>query len=45
MPKAQNIQTYVLAKGSDGRKVVHGHNVVVNAEAAKHGPVNASPRR
>ena len=44
MPEAQNIQTYVLAKGADGWRVVHGHNVVVNAEATKHDPANA-PRQ
>jgi hypothetical protein len=30
----------VLAKGLDGWKIVHGHNVQVDAEAAKHDPVN-----
>jgi uncharacterized protein (TIGR02246 family) len=41
MPKAQNRQTYVLTKAADGWKVAHFHNVVVNAEAVKHDPVNA----
>jgi uncharacterized protein (TIGR02246 family) len=39
-PKAQNRCTHVLAKGPDGWKIVHGHNVQVDAEAAKHDPVN-----
>ncbi len=39
-PKAQNRCTHVLAKGLDGWKIVHGHNVQVDAEAAKHDPVN-----
>jgi uncharacterized protein (TIGR02246 family) len=40
MSKAQNRQTYVLTKADDGWKVVHFHNVRVDAEAAKHDPVN-----
>ncbi len=39
-PKAQNRCTHVLAKGPDGWKIVHGHNVQVDAEAANHDPVN-----
>ena len=39
-PKAQNRCTHVLASGADGWKIVHGHNVQVDAEAAKHDPVN-----
>lgn len=42
MSKAQNRQTYVLTKGEDGWKVVHFHNVRVDAEAAKHDPVNSA---
>lgn len=44
MSKAQNRQTYVLTKGEDGWKVVHFHNVRVDADAAKHDPVN-SPKK
>ncbi|MCA1684485.1 MAG: SgcJ/EcaC family oxidoreductase [Planctomycetia bacterium] len=39
MPKAQDRLTYVLAKGPEGWKIAHGHNVVVDAAAAKHNPV------
>lgn len=39
-PKSQNRCTHVLAKGPEGWKIVHGHNVQVDAEAAKHDPVN-----
>jgi uncharacterized protein (TIGR02246 family) len=39
-PESQNRVTHVLMKGSDGWKIVHGHNVQVDAEAAKHDPVN-----
>jgi len=40
VPEAKNRCTHVLMKGSDGWKIVHGHNVQVDAEAAKHDPVN-----
>src|SRR6476661_7694236 len=39
MPKARNRLTYVLVKGTDGWKIAHGQNVVVDEEAAKHDPV------
>jgi uncharacterized protein (TIGR02246 family) len=39
-PKSQNRCTHVLAKGPEGWKIVHGHNVQVDAEAAKHDPIN-----
>jgi uncharacterized protein (TIGR02246 family) len=39
VPKRQNRQTYVLTKGSEGWKIAHGHNVPVDAEAAKHNPI------
>lgn len=42
MPKAQNRLTYVLGKYGDEWKILHGHNVVVNADAARSNPVNAS---
>jgi uncharacterized protein (TIGR02246 family) len=38
-PKAQDRQTYVMVKDADGWKIAHGHNVVVDAEVAKHNPV------
>jgi uncharacterized protein (TIGR02246 family) len=44
MTKAQNRQTFVLTKGDDGWKVSHFHNVRVDADAAKHDPVN-SPKK
>jgi uncharacterized protein (TIGR02246 family) len=43
VPKRQNRQTYVLAKDAEGWKIVHGHNVAVDANAAEQDPVN-SPR-
>ncbi len=39
MPKAQNRLTYVLVKSTDGWKIAHTHNVVVDAVAAKNNPV------
>jgi uncharacterized protein (TIGR02246 family) len=39
-PKAQNRCTHVLSKGLDGWKIVHGHNVQVDAEAAQRDPIN-----
>jgi uncharacterized protein (TIGR02246 family) len=42
MPKAQNRETFVLVKGPDGWKIAHGHNTVVDANAAQHDPVNAT---
>jgi uncharacterized protein (TIGR02246 family) len=41
MPKEQTRETLVMAKGADGWKIVHGHNVAINAEAAKNDPANA----
>lgn len=38
-PRAQCRETFVLVKGEDGWKIAHGHNVGVNAEAAKNDPV------
>ncbi len=43
MPKAQNRQTYVLAKGPEGWRIAHAQNVVVNPEAERHDPTK--PRR
>ena len=44
MPKAQNRETFVLAKGPEGWKIAHGHNTIVDANAARNDPVNA-PRK
>ncbi len=44
MPKTQTKQTYVLAAGEGGWKFVHCQNVRVDAEAAKHDPVNSGPK-
>jgi uncharacterized protein (TIGR02246 family) len=44
MPKAQNRETFVLVKGPEGWKIAHGHNTIVDANAAKNDPVNA-PRK
>lgn len=43
VPQRQNRQSYVLAKDAEGWKIVHGHNVVVDANAVQHDPVN-NPR-
>jgi len=40
VPKRQNRQTYVMTKGAEGWKITHGHNVPVDAEAAKYDPIN-----
>ena len=39
VPKRQNRQSYLMAKGSDGWKIAHAHNVPVDADAAKFNPV------
>jgi uncharacterized protein (TIGR02246 family) len=44
VPKRQDRLSYVLAKDTDGWKIVHGHNVPVDANAAKHDPVNRAPK-
>lgn len=38
-PKAQDRLTYVMVKDADGWKIAHAHNVLVDAAAAKHNPV------
>lgn len=38
-PPARDRLSYVLVKGPDGWKIGHGHNVVVDEDAAKHNPV------
>jgi uncharacterized protein (TIGR02246 family) len=43
MPKGQTKQSYVLAKESDGWKIVHAENVRIDAEAVKSDPVNSRP--
>ena len=43
MPKAQNRETFVLVKGTEGWKITHGHNTIVDAKAAKNNPVKALP--
>jgi uncharacterized protein (TIGR02246 family) len=44
MPKGQTKQSYVLAKESDGWKIVHAQNVRIDAEAVKNDPVNNRPK-
>ena len=44
MPKGQTRLSLVLAKSSDGWKIVHAENVRVDAEAAKNDPVNGRPK-
>jgi uncharacterized protein (TIGR02246 family) len=39
-PKTQDRETFVLAKGPNGWLIAHGHNTRIDAEAAKHDPVN-----
>ncbi|MDG3008086.1 SgcJ/EcaC family oxidoreductase [Paludisphaera mucosa] len=43
-PKARDRLTYVLVKGPEGWKIAHGHNVVVDEDAAKNDPVK-NPRK
>lgn len=38
-PKARNRLSYVLVKGPDGWRIVHGQNAEVDEVAAKHDPV------
>ncbi len=38
-PKARNRLSYLLVKGPDGWKIVHGQNAEVDEMAAKHDPV------
>jgi uncharacterized protein (TIGR02246 family) len=40
VPKGQSRLSLVMGKGSDGWKIVHGHNVRIDAEAAKNDPIN-----
>jgi uncharacterized protein (TIGR02246 family) len=41
VPKGQFKLSLILAKEGDGWKVVHGHNVRIDAGAVKHDPVNS----
>ncbi len=40
MPKSQTRLSFVLSRGDDGWRVIHGHNTRVDAEAAQFDPVN-----
>jgi hypothetical protein len=44
VPKGQTKLSLILAKGPDGWKIVHAHNVRIDAEAVKHDPVNSGPK-
>lgn len=44
MPKGQTRMSLVLARSSDGWKIVHAENVRVDAEAVKNDPVNSGPK-
>lgn len=43
-PKSRDRLSYVLVKGPEGWKIAHGHNVVIDEDAAKHDPVKP-PRK
>jgi uncharacterized protein (TIGR02246 family) len=42
MPKAQNRETFVLVMMAEGWKITHGHNTIVDANAAKNDPVKGA---
>jgi uncharacterized protein (TIGR02246 family) len=44
VPKGQTRLSLILAKGPEGWKIAHGHNVRIDAEAVKNDPVNGVPR-
>jgi uncharacterized protein (TIGR02246 family) len=44
VPKGQFKLSLILAKGPEGWRIAHGHNVRIDAEAARQDPVN-SPRK
>ena len=44
IPKGQFKLSLILAKGPDRWKIVHGHNVRIDAGAVKHDPVNIAPK-
>ena len=41
VPEGQFKLTLILANGPDGWKIVHGHNVRIDAQAVIHDPVNS----
>jgi uncharacterized protein (TIGR02246 family) len=43
-PKSRDRLSYVLVKGPEGWRIAHGHNVVIDEDAAKHDPVK-NPRK
>jgi uncharacterized protein (TIGR02246 family) len=43
-PKSRDRLSYVLVKGPEGWKIAHGHNVVIDEDAAKNDPVK-NPRK
>ena len=38
-PQSRDRLSYVLVKGPEGWRIAHGHNVVIDEDAAKHDPV------
>jgi hypothetical protein len=44
VPKGQTRLSLVMAKDSDGWKIVHAENVRIDAEAVKNDPVNGRPK-
>ena len=45
VPKGQFKLSLILTKGSEGWRIVHGHNVRIDAEAVKNDPVNSGPKQ
>jgi uncharacterized protein (TIGR02246 family) len=43
-PKSRDRLSYVLVKGPEGWRIAHGHNVVIDEDAAKNDPVK-NPRK
>jgi len=44
VPEGQFKLSLILAKGPEGWKIAHGHNVRIDAEAAKNDPANSGPK-
>jgi uncharacterized protein (TIGR02246 family) len=44
VPKGQSRLSSIMGKGSDGWEIVHGHNVRIDAEAAKNDPINGAKK-
>jgi uncharacterized protein (TIGR02246 family) len=44
VPEGQFKLSLILVKGPEGWKIAHGHNVRIDAEAAKNDPVNSGPK-